>query len=88
MKRRDFLKTSGVLAGATAIGSLSITRGAHASGSDLIKLGVIGRRRGRGALQQRLEVCDNVKVVAVANAFEGRQNLLPKLSPWTKSALT
>ncbi|MDD3590325.1 MAG: Gfo/Idh/MocA family oxidoreductase [Thermoguttaceae bacterium] len=72
MKRRDFLKTSGVLAGATAIGSLSITRGAHAAGSDLIKLGLVGcGGRGRGALQQRLEVGDNVKVVAVADAFEG-----------------
>ena len=64
MKRRDFLKTSGVLAGATAISSLGVARSAHAAGSDLIKLALVGcGGRGRGALQQRLGVNDNVKVV-------------------------
>lgn len=71
MKRRDFLKTSGVLAGATAISSLGVARSANAAGSDLIKLALVGcGGRGRGALQQRLEVGDNVKVVAIADAFE------------------
>ncbi len=71
MKRRDFLKTSGVLAGATAISSLGVARSAHAAGSDLIKVALVGcGGRGRGALQQRLEVKDNVKVVAIADAFE------------------
>ncbi|MBR4752628.1 MAG: Gfo/Idh/MocA family oxidoreductase [Thermoguttaceae bacterium] len=71
MKRRDFLKTSGVLAGATAISSLGVARSAHAAGSDLIKVALVGcGGRGRGALQQRLEVQDNVKVVAIADAFE------------------
>ena len=71
MKRRDFLKTTGVLAGATAISGLGVARGANVAGSDLIKLALVGcGGRGRGALQQRLEVGDNVKVVAIADAFE------------------
>ena len=71
MKRRDFLKTTGVLAGASVVSGMSVARGANASGSDVIKLALIGcGGRGRGALQQRLEVGDNVKVVAIADAFE------------------
>ena len=71
MKRRDFLKTTGVLAGASVVGGMSVARGANASGSDLIKLALVGcGGRGRGALQQRLDVGDNVKVVAIADAFE------------------
>ena len=71
MKRRDFLKTSGVLAGTAAISGLGVTRSAHAAGSDLIKVALVGcGGRGRGALQQRLEVGDNIKVVAIADAFE------------------
>ena len=60
MKRRDFLKTTGVLAGASVVGGMSVARGANASGSDLIKLALVGcGGRGRGALQQRLDVGDN-----------------------------
>ena len=71
MKRRDFLKTTGVLAGASVVGGMSVARGANASGSDLIKLALVGcGGRGRGALQQRRDVGDNVKVVAIADAFE------------------
>jgi len=72
--RREFLKTSGVLtaAGVGLASGLGISRSAHAQGSDLIKVALIGcGGRGRGAVEDRLDVGDNVKLVAVADAFEG-----------------
>ena len=72
--RRDFLKTSGVLtaAGVGLTSGLGISRSAHAQGTDLIKIALVGcGGRGRGAVEDRLDVGDNVKLVAVADAFEG-----------------
>ncbi|MGL6195321.1 MAG: Gfo/Idh/MocA family oxidoreductase [Thermoguttaceae bacterium] len=71
--RRNFLKTSGVIAAGTGIaGSLSVSRSAHAAGDDQIRVALIGcGGRGNGAIRDRLNVNDNVKVVAVADAFEG-----------------
>ncbi len=71
--RRDFLKTTGALAaGATLVGGLGLDRSAHAAGSDQMKLALVGcGGRGRGAIMDRLQVGDNVKVVAIADAFEG-----------------
>ncbi|MDR0608844.1 MAG: Gfo/Idh/MocA family oxidoreductase [Planctomycetaceae bacterium] len=70
--RRDFLKTSGALAaGATLVSGLSVGRSAYAAGNDQIKLALVGcGGRGSGAIRQRLDVGDNVKLVAVADAFE------------------
>jgi len=73
--RRDFLKTSGVVtaAGVGLASGLGIARSAHAQGSDLIKVALVGcGGRGTGAAKQRLNVGDNVKLVAMADAFEGR----------------
>ena len=73
--RRDFLKTSGVLtaAGVGLASGLGISRSAHARGSDVIKLALVGcGGRGNGALEDRLDVGDNVKVVALADIFEGK----------------
>jgi len=72
--RREFLKTSGVVtaAGVGLASGLGISRSAHAQGSDVIKVALVGcGGRGRGAVQDRLDVGDNVKVVAVHDAFEG-----------------
>ena len=72
--RREFLKTSGVLtaAGVGLASGLGIARYAHAQGSDLIKVALVGcGGRGRGAAQDRLDVGDNMKLVAIADAFEG-----------------
>jgi len=71
--RRDFLKGSAaVSAGAALAGGLGIARSAHAAGSDLIKACLIGcGGRGQGAIRNLLNVQDNIKVVAVADAFEG-----------------
>lgn len=69
MKRRDFLKKTGVAVGAS--GGIGAARGAYAGGTDLIKVAVVGcGGRGRGALQQRMTVGDNVKIYALADAFE------------------
>ena len=64
-------KTSTVAAGAAATG-LSIARSAHAQGSDVIKIALIGcGGRGRGAAINALAntANPNVKLVAMADAF-------------------
>ena len=53
--RRDFLKTSTVAASAAAVGTLDLSRSAHAAGSDIIKVGMIGcGGRNSGAAGQAL----------------------------------
>ena len=72
--RRDFLKSStAAVAGASLVGSLSIDRSAHAAGSDVIKIALIGAgSRGSGAVIQQMNADKNVKLVAIADAFEHR----------------
>jgi len=72
--RRDFLKATSVLAsGLAASGGLSIARGAHAAGSDVLKVALIGcGGRGTGAGGDALSVPDNMKLIAVADTFEDR----------------
>ncbi len=72
--RRDFLKgSSAVIAGTTLAGGLSIGRSAHAAGSDVIKVALIGAGgRGGGAIANQMNADENVKLVAVADAFENR----------------
>ena len=70
--RRDFLKTSALLA---AAGSLSVARSAHAAGSDEIKIALIGcGGRGTGAAANALATKANVKLVALHDAFPDRVN--------------
>ena len=67
--RRDFIKTSGVVAVGAALG----TNFAYAAGSDEIKVGVIGfGGRGSGAAMNVLNAAPGVRVVAVADAFKDR----------------
>lgn len=72
--RRDFLKGStAAAAGLSLAGGLSIARTAHAAGSDVIKVALIGAGgRGTGAVGQQMSADQNVKLVAVADAFENR----------------
>jgi len=74
--RRDFLKRATVTAvGASALGHLTIARSAHAQGSDVIKIALIGcGGRGTGAAIQALsnKANPNVKLVALADAFKDR----------------
>ena len=80
--RRSFLKNSSLLlAGGAVAGQLSVARGAHAYGSDTIKLGLVGcGGRGTQATMQALNTClsefgstgGEVQLVAMADAFEDR----------------
>lgn len=69
--RRDFLKTTGIVAaGALASGIAGIPK-AHAAGTDTIKVALIGGGgRGSGAALDCMTAGGNVKIVAVADAFE------------------
>jgi myo-inositol 2-dehydrogenase/D-chiro-inositol 1-dehydrogenase len=71
--RRDFLRTSSALtAGASLVGGLSIARSGHAAGDEELKACLIGcGGRGQGAIRDFLGTAEKLKVVAVADAFEG-----------------
>jgi predicted dehydrogenase len=84
--RRDFLKASAVAAGASAVGSLSLARSAHAAGDDVLRVGLIGcGGRGTGAAVNALTVDANTKLVAMCDAFsdrlEGSLERIKKLKP-------
>jgi len=71
--RRDFLQTTSLATGAALLGGLSVERVAHAAGSDTIKLALIGcGGRGSGAASQALSTDHNVKLIAMADAFQDR----------------
>jgi len=72
--RREFLKgSSATVAGAALAGGLTVTRSAHAAGSDVIKVALIGAGgRGTGAVAQQMKADKNVKLIAIADAFENR----------------
>ncbi len=70
--RREFLKTSAAVVGGTAA-ALSIAESAHAAGSDLLKVGLIGcGGRGTGAAAQAVMGDKNVKLTAMGDLFEDR----------------
>jgi predicted dehydrogenase len=65
--RRNFLKTSAAVAGTLAVPSV------RAAGSDLLRIGLIGcGSRGTGAAAQALQAEPNVRLVAMADAFDDR----------------
>jgi len=72
--RRDFLKGSTAAAASAALaGGLSVGRTAHAQGSDVIKVALIGcGGRGRGAVVQQMNADKGVRLIAVADAFEAK----------------
>ncbi|MBN2217912.1 MAG: Gfo/Idh/MocA family oxidoreductase [Pirellulales bacterium] len=84
--RRDFLKTSGVLAGAALAGNLAVARSAHAQGSDVLRVGLIGcGGRGTGAASDALSADSNTRLVAMGDLFpeivRKKRDLLKKISP-------
>ncbi|MBN1589480.1 MAG: Gfo/Idh/MocA family oxidoreductase [Pirellulales bacterium] len=84
--RRDFLKTSGLVAGAAMVGNLSVARGAHAAGSDILKIGLIGcGGRGTGAASNAMTADKNTRLVAMGDLFEervlNRRQYLQKIKP-------
>ncbi|MGL4595223.1 MAG: Gfo/Idh/MocA family protein [Thermoguttaceae bacterium] len=67
--RREFLKKSGVLAGATILVATS-SRHVHAAGDDKIKIAIVGcGGRGSGAVRQALAADPNVVLWAIADTF-------------------
>jgi myo-inositol 2-dehydrogenase / D-chiro-inositol 1-dehydrogenase len=84
--RRDFLKTSLTAASAVAVGGLSLARGAHAAGSDVIRVGLIGcGNRGPGAAVNALTVDPGARLVAMGDIFpdhiRSRREMLKKAFP-------
>jgi len=72
MRRRDFIRTGSVLTGAAALAASPVGN-IFAAGSDEIKIALIGcGGRGTGALFQALSTKQNVKLVALADAFRDR----------------
>ncbi len=72
--RRDFLKVStAALAAGTVAGTLAVARSAHAAGSDVLKIGLIGcGGRGTGAAIQALRADSHVQLTAMGDAFADR----------------
>jgi predicted dehydrogenase len=71
------MKTTATLAGGAMVsGSLSSPPPVHAAGDDVLKVGLIGcGGRGSGAAKQALLADRNVKLTAMADAFEDRLTL-------------
>jgi predicted dehydrogenase len=72
--RRQFLKTSTVAAAGTVLASARpFLSNAHAAGSDVIKVGLIGcGGRGTGAAEQSVNSAPNVRLVALGDVFKDR----------------
>ena len=72
LSRRQFLQRSAA-SGAAAYGALSLARGVHAAGSDVIKVGLIGcGGRGSGAAANAMNAGKDVRLVAMADVFAER----------------
>ena len=66
--RRSFLMNAG--AAAATVASVDLAHVAHAAGSDIIKVGLVGcGGRGTGAAEQALAADKNVRLVAMGDAF-------------------
>ena len=70
--RREFLKgTTAAAAGIALVGGLDIARTAYAAGSDELKIALIGcGARGTGAVIDCLTSCENIRLVALGDAFK------------------
>lgn len=90
--RRDFVKTSAAVVGSLMASQFPLSASAYHSVDDTIRVGLIGcGGRGTGAAMQALSTKQNVKLVAVADAFRDRldeslSNLVnPDYSDWSGS---
>jgi predicted dehydrogenase len=71
--RREFVKQSGLIAGATLAAPLISNANFYSGANDVIKIALIGcGGRGTGAATQALQSKQNVKLVAMADAFRDR----------------
>lgn len=68
--RRDFLTASATAAATTVLGSLPLGRHAHAAGSDLLTIGLVGcGGRGTGAAVNALNADPDSRLTAMADLF-------------------
>ncbi len=73
MPRREFLKSSALLTSAAALGPMAVPAHAHAGGSDVIKVGLVGcGGRGTEAAVNAMNAGGDVRVVALADLFQER----------------
>ncbi len=79
--RREFLKRSATVCGTAMAANVLVSRTAHAAGSDVLRLGLIGcGGRGSGAVGNAFAADPQVKLVAMADAFADRlQSSLQRL---------
>jgi myo-inositol 2-dehydrogenase/D-chiro-inositol 1-dehydrogenase len=82
ISRRHFLRTAAAVGGSV----LAIHRGAHAAGSDILRVGLIGcGSRGTGAAANAVNADPGARLVAMADAFgdrlEGSLKLLKERFP-------
>ena len=71
--RREFLRTSAVLAATAALAPLALERSAHAAGSDVIRIGLIGcGGRGTEAAANAMNAGKDIRLVALADIFDER----------------
>jgi predicted dehydrogenase len=71
--RRSFLRTSTTAVAAVALGALDPARFAHAQGSDIIRVGMIGcGGRNSGAGAQALRADPGARLVAMCDIFDSR----------------
>jgi predicted dehydrogenase len=71
--RRGFLKASAAAVSAAALAELSLARGAHAAGSDIIRIGMVGcGSRCPGAALNAMNVDPGVRLVAMTDIFPDR----------------
>jgi len=77
--RRDFIKTSTVAAAGAALAANLMPSNLYAAGDDEIKVGLIGcGGRGTGAIDNDLHSARNVRIVALADAFQDRADSCEK----------
>jgi myo-inositol 2-dehydrogenase/D-chiro-inositol 1-dehydrogenase len=71
VSRRHFLQSgASALAGATLLGALPLERSAHAAGTDLLKIALVGcGGRGNGAADEALKTAGATKLVAMADVM-------------------
>ena len=73
LNRRKFIKNSALLAGSSVLASPFMSSAFYSQSADEVKVALIGcGGRGTGAAFQALSVKENVKLVAMADAFRDR----------------
>ena len=90
MNRRNFLAVSGLAASTSTIAIPKLSASHYIAGDDVIKVGLIGcGGRGTGAASQALMSKQNVRLVAMADAFQDQvdkcyKNLTnPNFTDWS-----